>query len=246
MGPCGRPSGTEKAASLTTITTVAFDGDNTLWHNEPLFWATKERFAELLSPYADPAHLAERVAAVGGANLALFGYGIKGFALSLIETAIDVSDGAVPASVIHKIVNRAKDMLAHPVELLEGAREAVEALHGRYRLMLITKGDLLDQESKIARSGLADLFDAIEIVSEKDEATYARVLARLTDGPERTVMVGDSVRSDVLPMLALGGWAVHVPYPLVWHHEKADAPAGHPRFATLDNVGALPAWLDGL
>lgn len=225
------------------ITTIAFDGDNTLWHNEPLFWATKERFAELLAPYADPDHLAERVAAVGGANLSMFGYGIKGFALSLIETAVEVSNGAVPAAVIHEIVLRAKDMLAHPVELLEGAREAVEALEGRYRRVLITKGDLLDQESKIARSGLADMFDAVEIVSEKDEATYARVLARISDGPERTVMVGDSARSDVLPMLALGGWAIHVPYPLVWHHERADLPSGHPRLMRIASLRELPGLL---
>ncbi len=224
------------------VDTVAFDGDNTLWHNEPLFWATKDRFAELLAPYSDPDHLAERVAAVGRANLALFGYGIKGFALSLIETAVEVSDGRVPAAVIHEIVLRAKDMLAHPVHLLDGAREAVEAC-ARFKRVLITKGDLLDQESKVARSGLAELFDAVEVVSEKDADTYRRVLARLGTSPGRTVMVGDSVRSDILPMIAAGGRAVHVPYPLVWEHERADPPEGHPRFARLDSLGDLPAYL---
>jgi putative hydrolase of the HAD superfamily len=239
VGQLGRTAGAPEAPHL--ITTVAFDGDNTLWHNEHLFWATKERFAELLAPYAPPDHLAERVAAVGGANLSLFGYGIKGFALSLIETAIEVSNGAVPASVIHEIINRSKEMLAHPVDLLEGTQAALEALSGCRRI-LITKGDLLDQESKIARSGLAEMFDAIHIVSEKDEATYARLLPE----PETTVMVGDSVRSDVLPVLALGGWAVHVPYPLVWHHEAAELPVGHPRFRQIGWLGQLPGLVGTL
>lgn len=231
---------------MRDITTIAFDGDNTLWHNEPLFWATKEHFAELLAPYSEPEHLAERVAAIGRANLTLFGYGIKGFALSLIETAIEVSDGGVPASVIHEIVLRAKDMLTHPVHLLDGAREAVEACRERFRVVLITKGDLLDQESKVARSGLAELFEAVEIVSEKDAATYGRVLKRLADGPERTVMVGDSVRSDVLPVIEAGGWAIHIPYPLVWEHERAPIPAGHPRFTALASLWDLPDHLTHL
>lgn len=240
MGHSGRPPRAQTAKDL--IRTVAFDGDNTLWHNEHLFWATKERFAEMLAPYAPPDHLAERVAAVGGANLALFGYGIKGFALSLIETAIEVSGGTVPAAIIHEIVTRSKEMLSHPVELLDGATETVKALSG-FRRILITKGDLLDQESKIARSGLADLFDAVAIVTEKDEATYGRILAGMGAAPETTLMVGDSVRSDVLPMLALGGWAAHVPYPLVWHHEQADLPHGHPRFRQLTSLRDLPDLL---
>ncbi|MGE5546045.1 MAG: HAD family hydrolase [Solirubrobacterales bacterium] len=225
------------------ITTVAFDGDDTLWHNEPLFWATKERFTELLAPWAEPEHLAERSAEIGRANLRLFGYGIKGFALSLIETAIMVSNGAVPSAVIHEIVERAKDMLAHPVHLLDGAREAVEFCRGRYRTVLITKGDLLDQESKIARSGLAELFDAVEIVSEKDEGCYRRLLALHGSGPEHAVMVGNSVRSDVLPVIAAGGWTVQVAYPLVWEHERAEAPIGHPRYTHIESLLELPGWL---
>lgn len=237
MGHHGGAAGAEEAEGL--ITTIAFDGDNTLWHNEHLFWASKERFAELLAPYAPPDHLAERVASIGGANLALFGYGIKGFALSLIETAIEVSNGTVPAEIIQEIVNRSKEMLTHPVELLDGAQQSLEELSD-YRRILITKGDLLDQESKIARSGLADMFDSIHIVSEKDAATYARLLP----DPEVTLMVGDSVRSDVLPVLALGGWAVHVPYPLVWHHEAAELPVGHPRFRQIASLAELAGFLD--
>ncbi|MBI5165211.1 MAG: HAD family hydrolase [Magnetospirillum sp.] len=229
---------------MRSITTVAFDGDDTLWHNEPLFWATKQRFTELLAPFSTAEALAERVHAVGIRNLALFGYGIKGFTLSMIETAIEVSGGAVPTAVIAELVERGKDMLAHPVHLLDGVRPALEALRGRVRLVLITKGDLLDQESKIARSSLADLFDAVEIVSEKDPDTYRRLLARHGDGAERAAMVGNSLRSDVLPMLAAGGWAVHLAYPLTWVHEHAEAPEGHPRFVTLAGIDAVPGWVE--
>lgn len=230
-----------------TVTLVAFDGDDTLWHNEPLFWATQQRFAELLAPYADAAALVDDLLATEVANLALFGYGIKGFVLSMIETAIQVSDGRVPNAVIQELLDRGKDMLAHPVHLLDGAAEAVAAVRasGR-RTALITKGDLFDQEGKLARSGLADLFDAVEIVSEKDEATYRRLFARHGDGAETAVMVGNSVRSDVLPVIAAGGWAVHVPYHTTWAHERADPPDDHPRYRRLAGMAGLMAALDAL
>ncbi len=229
---------------MTAPGIVAFDGDDTLWHNEPLFWATTRRFQELLAPYSDPDALARRLEAAQIANLALFGYGIKGFVLSMIETAIAVSDGAVPAAVIHEFVERGKDMLAHPVHLLDGAAEALTEVRAMgVRLVLITKGDLFDQESKLARSGLADLFDAVEIVSEKDRATYARLFARhgVGAGAARPVMVGNSVRSDVLPVLAAGGHAVHVPYPSTWSHEMADLPLGHPRLHQAAGLARVPA-----
>jgi putative hydrolase of the HAD superfamily len=226
------------------LTTIAFDGDDTLWHNEPLFWASTQRFQEVLAPYSEPQALAERLLATEIANLSLFGYGIKGFVLSMIETAIEVSDGRVPTSVIAEFIARGKDMLAHPVHLLDGVAETLAALRAMgFRLVLITKGDLFDQESKLARSGLAELFHGVEIVSEKDAATYARVLARLGDGAERAVMVGNSVRSDVLPMLVAGGHAVHVPYVSTWEHERADAPDGHPRFHRVASMAEVPALL---
>lgn len=230
-----------------SITLVAFDGDDTLWHNEPLFWATQQRFAALLAPFADGDALAERLIATEIANLALFGYGIKGFVLSMIETALEVSDNRVPNAVIQELLDRGKDMLAHPVHLLDGAAEAVAAVRasGR-RTVLITKGDLFDQEGKLARSGLADLFDAVEIVSEKDEATYRRLFARHGDGPEHALMVGNSVRSDILPMIAAGGWAIHVPYHSTWAHERADPPDGHPRYRRLDGMAGLMEALETL
>ena len=224
---------------------VAFDGDDTLWHNEPLFWATQDRFKQLLAPFCPPEHLAERLLATEVANLSLFGYGIKGFALSMIETAIEVSGGKVPVTVIEELIGRAKDMLAHPAHLLDGAIQALTAARASgAKVVLITKGDLMDQEAKLARSGLADLFDAVEVVSEKDPDLYRRLFAKHGHPPECCVMVGNSVRSDVLPVLAVGGWAVHVPYAgPVWAHERADLPASHARLARLDGLGGFAAWL---
>jgi len=224
---------------------VAFDGDDTLWHNEPLFWATQDRFKQLLAPYCPPEHLAERLYRTEIANLALFGYGIKGFTLSMIETALEVSGGQVPSSVIAELIERAKHMLAHPVHLLDGVAETVTAVkQAGHKIIVITKGDLLDQEAKLARSGLADLFDAVEVVSEKDEALYRRLFAQHGLGEGRCVMVGNSVRSDILPVLAAGAWAVHIPYAgPVWAHEAAEPPLDHPRYARLDNMSLLTGWL---
>src|SRR5687768_4517869 len=181
---------------MAAIDVVAFDGDDTLWHNETLFSVTQERFRDLLAPYTEPAVVDERLFATEMGNLRLFGYGIKGFTLSMIETAIQVSEGRVTAAEVQQIIDAGKSMLVHPVELLEGAREAVEALVDRYRVMLITKGDLFDQESKLARSGLGDLFWKIEIVSEKDERTYRRILHFHDLKADEFVMVGNSLRSD--------------------------------------------------
>lgn len=230
-----------------TITAIAFDGDDTLWHNEPLFWASTQRFQELLAPYSDASALAERLTATEIANLALFGYGIKGFVLSMIETAIQVSGGQVPNGVIQEFLDRGKDMLAHPVHLLDGVAAAVAAARARnVTLMLITKGDLFDQESKLARSGLAELFHVVEIVSEKNADTYARVLARHGHVPEQVVMVGNSVRSDILPMIAAGGWAVHLPYASTWVHEQAEAPEDHPRYRRITGMAELAGVLDAI
>jgi putative hydrolase of the HAD superfamily len=231
---------------MPTITTVGLDADDTLWQNETLFQMTQARFASLLADHADPDHLADRLLAAERRNLAWYGYGVKGFTLSMIETAIEVTEGRVPAAVIAELVAAGRDMLAHPVELLPGARAAVEALAGRRRLVLITKGDLVHQESKLARSGLGDLFDAVEIVSEKTPDTYAAVFARHGDGAGRALMAGNSLRSDVLPVLAAGGWGVHVPHPVTWAAEHAEPPKGHPRYRELPDLGALPALIDAL
>lgn len=224
-----------------TFDTIGFDGDDTLWHNESLFSMTQDRFRALLAHAADPTDLDCRLLEAERANLRVYGYGIKGFVLSMIETAIAITDGKVAARDLQSLIDFGKAMLDHPVELLPGVAEVVEALASRYRLVLITKGDLFDQESKIARSGLSELFHAVEIVSEKDPATYRRVMDRHGIDPARFLMVGNSVRSDILPVLAAGAHAVHIPYAITWAHEEAEVPDDH--YRRLDSVSDLPALL---
>lgn len=226
---------------------VAFDGDDTLWHNETIFTMTQERYEALLEPYVDSDVVHERMLATERRNVALFGYGIKGFTLSMIETAIDITEGRVTADELRAILDFGKEMLRHPTELLDGAREAIEATASYARVLLITKGDLFDQESKLARSGLGELFDAVEIVSEKDEARYQRVLGQHGVEAERFLMVGNSMRSDVVPVVRIGGRAVHVPYHVTWALEEID-PAETPDggWWRVDHLSELPAILSSL
>lgn len=226
------------------ITTVGLDADDTLWHNETIFRLTHDRFVSLLADHADRDTLEARLAETEKRNLRLYGYGVKGFTLSMIETAMELTGGEAPASVVREILAAGREMLAHPVETLPGVDEALAALSERYRLVLITKGDLLDQERKLAASGLGDLFAAVEIVSEKDRGTYDRIFARHGTGADEAVMAGNSMKSDVLPALEAGAFAVHIPYVITWAHELADAPEGHPRFGALDNIAALPVWIE--
>lgn len=224
---------------------VAFDGDDTLWHNESIFSMTQERFRELMAPYVGEHDLDERLFATEMRNLRLFGYGVKSFTLSMIETAIELSDGNVRADEIAAIIHAGRSMLEHPVELLDGVEPAIEQVSAHHPVMLITKGDLFDQESKLARSGLGDRFDSVEIVAEKDERAYRRILERRGIDPATFVMVGNSVRSDILPALALGAFAVHVPYPLTWAHEQVDETEikDHPRYRRIDSLAQLAGTL---
>lgn len=229
---------------MTSIDCIGFDGDDTLWHSERYFVLTQERINELLAPWVDAERFDEALLATERANLARFGYGVKGFLLSTIETAISLTEERVPAAVIHRILEWGKELLDHPVELLDGVAETVGALAGAYRLVLITKGDLFHQETKVATSGLAEHFAAVEIVSEKDPATYERILQRLGVPAERFVMVGNSLRSDILPAVELGGRGVHVPYHVTWQLEEAELPdALTSRVRHLDRIGQLPALL---
>ena len=229
-----------------TITTVGLDADDTLWHNETVFRLTQDRFYDLLSPHGERPVLEARLAEVEGRNLSLYGYGVKGFTLSMIETAVEVTGGEAPARLVREILAAGREMLTHPVEPLPGVEKALAELSTRYRLVLITKGDLWHQEQKLAASGLGDLFVAVEIVSEKDAATYDRAFARHGTGAGQAAMCGNSMKSDILPALKAGAWAAHVPYPLVWAHEVAEAPVGHPRFAELASISEFPGWLAGL
>jgi putative hydrolase of the HAD superfamily len=228
---------------MAKLTAIGFDADDTLWHNERFFRMTHERFAELLAEYTAADQLMERLTAAERRNLGHYGFGIKGFTLSMIETAIEVTGARIPATVIAELIAAGREMLDHPIELLPGARETVEALVGTYRLILITKGDLLDQERKLAQSGLGELFDGVEIVSHKTATGYAEIFARHAEGAERAMMVGNSLRSDVLPMLAAGGWGVHVPHELTWALEEAGEPQDAPRFLRLATLAELPATL---
>lgn len=221
------------------VTTIGFDADDTLWHSEHYFAVTEERFRALLAPWSDPDGVMSRLLDRERANLALFGYGIKGFTLSMVETAIEASEGNIPVAAIGEIVGWGKEMLAHPVELIDGAADVVDDLAGRFRLALLTKGDLFHQESKIAESGLADRFELIEVMSDKQPRNYGRVLDRLGVAPGEFAMIGNSVRSDVLPVIELGGKAAHVPYHVTWAHETVEG--DDDRFPTLGSITEVPA-----
>jgi putative hydrolase of the HAD superfamily len=230
------------------IEVIAFDGDDTLWHSEQLFVDTQTAFKALLAPYVDldDQALDARLVEVEGRNLPTFGYGVKAFTLSLIETAIEVTQGEIPSSQLQAVLDLGKVLLDHPVQLLDGVPEAVDALTDRYRVMVLTKGDLLHQESKVARSGLAELLWQVEVVSEKDESTYRRVLDRWGIDPAAFVMVGNSVRSDVLPVLEIGGRAVHIPYHVTWVLEHAEPDPERHDFPVLGSMAELPACIVAL
>jgi putative hydrolase of the HAD superfamily len=228
------------------ITTIGFDADDTLWQNETFFRLTQDRFAALLAPYCPPEDLHERLLAAERRNLGHYGYGVKGFTLSMIETAIEVSSGTVPAPVIAEIMASGREMLSHPIDLLPHAFEAVQIMAQRFQVILITKGDLMDQERKLAQSGIGDLFHGVEIVSEKTAKTYAQIAQKHGALPQGMVMVGNSMKSDVLPMIAAGGFGVHVPHGLTWALELADAPHDTARYAQIKTLAELPYLVDRL
>lgn len=218
------------------IEVIGIDGDDTLWHSEGHFHVTEQHFVEILEPWVDAGTVSSALLEAERRNLALFGYGVKGFTLSMIETALTLSGHRIDATQVERILALGKELLAHPVELLDGVAETLDVLRSDHRLVLITKGDLFHQESKVAASGVAELFEGIEIVAEKDPATYARVLARMGAAPQAFCMVGNSVRSDIAPVLELGGSGVHVPYHVTWALEHAEVSDSHPR---LERVGAI-------
>jgi putative hydrolase of the HAD superfamily len=201
------------------ITVVGLDGDDTLWHNETRFNVTQGEFRELLHGHVPDADVDKHLAEAEMRNLGVYGYGVKSFTLSMIETAIQLTEGRIPASDLEVILGWGKRMLMQPTELLEGVEPALLELSDRYDLLLVTKGDLFDQESKLARSGLADLFLGVEIVSEKNVGSYRGILKRRGIKAGEFVMVGNSLRSDIVPVLELGARAVHIPYHVTWHHE---------------------------
>ena len=220
---------------------IGFDADDTLWHSEDGFHASEQRVVQLLSPYvAEGVDVKAALTAVERKNLRAFGYGVKAFGLSAVEAAVTISEGRVPASVVGEIVEMVRAQLAEPVRLLPHVPEVLAHVGRHYRMVLITKGDLIHQTAKVETSGLEHHFAHVEILLEKDPATYDRILRRHGIDAERFCMVGNSVRSDILPVMALGGTGVHVPYPLLWELEHVDHDE---HFAELSSIAELPAWL---
>jgi putative hydrolase of the HAD superfamily len=227
----------------TTIKVIAFDADDTLWINEPYFKETETAFCRLLENYL-PHHTVERtLLQTEIKNLPLYGYGIKGFMLSMIETALHVTEGAMPASAVQRIIELGKELLARPIELLDGVEEVLLRLKDNYRLVVATKGDLLDQERKLKASGIEHHFHHIEIMSEKGEADYKKLIKHLDVRPEEFLMVGNSLKSDVLPVLNLGGHAVHVPYHTMWAHETIEHNVEHPNFISAEHIREILPYL---
>lgn len=226
---------------------IGFDADDTLWHNETIFEKVHVRYRALLAQYHDAATVDRTLFATEMRNLELYGYGVKGFTLSAIETAIALTRGKIPAEEIQQLIELGRDMLAHPVELLDGVPETLTSLAVRHRLLVITKGDLRDQERKLAKSGLAAHFQHVEIVSEKNEGAYAAILRRHAIPAERFLMVGNSLKSDIAPVLALGGAGAHIPYRITWAAEHVDElPRAEGRLFQLGSVRELPAVVQRL
>jgi len=229
------------------IEVIAFDADDTLWHNESHFQETQAALTRILDRYAPHAEVEAQLAETEHRNIRLFGYGIKGFTLSMVETAIEISRRRVTAAEIHQIVMMGKAMLDAPLDLMDGVEQVLDSLLAAdYRLLLITKGDLLDQRNKIDKSGLADRFHAVEIVSEKNSSAYRTIFAKLAVVPDSAMMVGNSLPSDVLPVLEIGGHAVHIPYHVTAVFERHDDPLEHLRFHALETLRGLPELLNRL
>ena len=218
---------------------IGFDADDTLWHNESIFTMTQIKFREMLSSHGQEV-VDQTLFSTQIKNLQHFGYGIKGFILSMIETSIELTDGEVSGHEIQQILDFGREMLAAPIELLPYVREVVEELSQKYTLLLITKGDLIDQETKIARSGLAEFFDAVEIVSDKTTEVYSKILERHKIESSRFMMIGNSMRSDIVPIVQIGAHAVHVPYLSTWEHEQDHPPVDAERYTELKHLGLLP------
>ena len=223
---------------------IAFDADDTLFVNEPYFQETEEKFCALLSDYLSQQGLSQELFRVEIQNLDLYGYGIKGYILSMIEAAMNISNKTISIEIIEKIIQYGKELLQKPIELLDGVEETLEALKGKYKLIVATKGDLKDQQSKLHRSGLGHYFHHIEVMADKQELNYEKLLKRLEINADEFFMIGNSLKSDVLPVLGIGGYAVHIPFHTTWEHEKISHTIEHANFKTLEKItDVLPILL---
>jgi putative hydrolase of the HAD superfamily len=221
---------------MNDIKVIAFDADDTLWVNEPYFQETESNFCAMLEDYLPHHTVAQELFKTEMDNLSLYGYGVKGFMLSMVETAIRVSDKTLNIGIIEKAISYGKELLNKPVEILDGVEEVLQALYGKYTLVVATKGDLLDQERKLKKSGIEHYFHHIEIMSDKKEADYIRLIKHLNIEPSQLVMIGNSLKSDVIPVLALGGYGVHIPYHTTWVHEQTEHGVEHANFKQCQSI----------
>lgn len=221
------------------VKVIAFDADDTLWVNEPYFYETERHFCRLLEDYLPHHTVSRELLQVEIKNLSWYGYGIKSFMLSMIETALTVSNKTITVEVIEKIIELGKELLAKPIELIEGVEEVLVQLKNRYRLVVATKGDLLDQERKLKNSDIEHYFHHIEIMSDKQEKDYRKLIRHLDIKPQEFLMVGNSLKSDVLPVLAIGGYGYHIPYHTTWTHEQIEHTIDHPNFKELKSIKEL-------
>ncbi|UWX53947.1 HAD hydrolase-like protein [Maribacter litopenaei] len=215
------------------IQVIGFDADDTLWVNETYFRDAEEAFADLLEKYETKNKIDQELFKMEIKNLELYGYGIKGFMLSMIEAALELSNNQVSQSTLSEILNLGKNMISHPVEILEGVVEVLERLKGKYRLIVLTKGDLLDQERKLERSNLSEYFHHVEVLSDKKEKNYQDLLDHLEINVKNFLMIGNSLKSDVLPLVNIGAKAVHVPFHTTWQHEEVAEPEGKSGYMTV-------------
>jgi putative hydrolase of the HAD superfamily len=226
------------------IKVIAFDADDTLWVNEPYFRETEDKFCRLMEDYLPMHSAARELLQVEIQNLGLYGYGIKGFMLSMIETALKISNNTISVETIGKVIDYGKDLLGRPIELFDGVEEVLLALKSQYRLVVATKGDLLDQERKLRNSGIDHHFHHIEIMSDKQERDYTKLIRHLDIRPDEFMMIGNSLKSDVLPVLAIGGYAVHIPYHVTWVHEQVEHTIEHTNFRELQHIREILPILD--
>lgn len=225
------------------IKVIAFDADDTLWVNEPYFRDTENKFCSLLEDYLPHHTILQELFKTEMDNLSLYGYGIKGFMLCMIETALRITNNKLDNSILNHIIELGKEMLEKPIELLDGVEEVLQQLQGKYKLVVATKGDLLDQERKLKKSGIEHYFHHIEIMSDKQEADFTKLIKHLDIKPEEFLMLGNSLKSDVIPVLAIGGHGVHVPYHITWEHEKVEHHIDHPQFRQIENITDLLPFL---
>ncbi len=229
--------------TLSKIKVIAFDADDTLWENEMLFRDAEERFCVLMKDFIDAETCNRRLFAMEMKNLSRYGYGIKPFILSLIEAALEFSEGKVSNHIIEQLIDLGKEMLEAPVVLLEGIEDSLKELSKKYRLVMVTKGDLLDQERKLLKSGLEPFFHHIEIVSDKTPRQYLKLIKHLDVEPSQFLMVGNSLKSDILPVLEVGAYGIHIPFRTTWEHEMVHEPVEHPKFKLLQHSSEMLSLL---